>query len=78
MDRAQLRAWIDDALARHHRDTAERGETSSSVNVQEILDAVWGRLPLDVRRQTTRAQVQASLTITALRQGIALARNNAR
>ncbi|MDT4911191.1 MAG: hypothetical protein QOC66_319 [Pseudonocardiales bacterium] len=73
MDRAELRAWIEDALTRHDRDARERDETASNVTVDEILDAVWGRLPLDVRRQTTRAQVQASLTMITLRRGIAIA-----
>jgi hypothetical protein len=73
VDRAELRAWIDDALTRHDRDARERDEAASNVTVDEILDAVWGRLPLDVRRQTTRAQVQASLTMITLRRGIAIA-----
>lgn len=74
MSRAELRGWIEDALARHDRDVAERGEEVANVTVDEIVDAVWGRLPLDVRRATTRAQVQASLTVLTLRQGIALGR----
>jgi hypothetical protein len=74
MDRAELRGWIEDALARHDRDTRERGESVGNVTVDEIVDAVWGRLPLDVRRTATRAQVQASLTVLTLQRGIALAR----
>lgn len=74
MDRTQLRGWIEDALARHDRDTRERTEADASVTVEEIVDAVWGRLPLAVRRQTNRAQVQASLTILTLRHGIAMTR----
>jgi hypothetical protein len=71
MDRSELRAWIEDALTRHDRDVRERGETVTDVAVDEIVDAVWGRLPLEVRRQTSRAQVQASLTMLTLRHGIA-------
>lgn len=74
MDRAELRGWIEDALARHDRDTRERGESVGNVTVDEIVDAVWGRLPLEVRRTVTRAQVQASLTVLTLQRGIALAR----
>lgn len=76
MDRSQLRAWIEDALARHDRDAAERGEQVEAVTVDEIVDAVWGRLPLEVRREVTRAQVQASLTVLTLQRGIALARSD--
>jgi hypothetical protein len=74
MDRSELRAWIDDALTRHDRDVAERGETVGSVTVDEIVDAVWGRLPLEIRRRTSPAQVQASLTMLALHRGIAIRR----
>ena len=74
MDRSELRGWIEDALARHDRDSRERGESVVNVTVDEIVDAVWGRLPLEVRRSTTRAQVQASLTVLTLQRGIALAR----
>ena len=78
MDRAELRGWIEDALARHDRDGRERTEDpASNVTVDEIVDAVWGRLPLVVRRQTTRAQVQASLTMLTLRRGIAMNRREA-
>ena len=73
MDRPELRGWIEDALARHDRDARERDEAASKVTIEEILDAVWGRLPLDVRRRTTRAQVQASLTVITLRRGIMIA-----
>ena len=76
MDRSQLRGWIEDALARHDRDVAERDEEVTNVTVDEIVDAVWGRLPLDVRRTATRAQVQASLTVLTLQRGIALARKS--
>jgi hypothetical protein len=69
--RAELRAWVEDALSRHDRDARERDETIEGVTVSEIVDAVWGRLPLEVRRQTTRAQVQASLTMLTLRTGMA-------
>jgi hypothetical protein len=71
MDRGELRSWVEDALSRHDRDARERGETISDVRVQEIVDAVWGRLPLEVRRGTSRAAVQASLTMLTLRHGIA-------
>jgi hypothetical protein len=74
VDRAELRTWIEDALTRHDRDAAERDEEPAKVTVEEILDAVWGRLPLEIRRRTTRAEVQASLTMLTLRRGIALAR----
>jgi hypothetical protein len=75
MDRTELRGWIEDALARHDRDARERGESVANVTVDEIVDAVWGRLPLDVRRTASRAQVQASLTVLTLQRGIAFARN---
>jgi hypothetical protein len=74
MDRAELRSWVEDALSRHDRDVSERGESVESVTVPEIMDAVWGRLPLSVRRRTTHAQVQASLTMLTLRRGIAAQR----
>jgi hypothetical protein len=72
VDRRELRGWIEDALTRHDRDTRERDETVSDVTVDEIVDAVWGRLPLEVRRQVSRAQVQASLTMLTLRRGLAM------
>ena len=74
MDRIELRRWTEDALERHDRDARERGETIQDVTVPEIVDAVWGRIPLEVRRQSSRAQVQASLTMLTLRRGIVLAR----
>jgi hypothetical protein len=77
VDRTQLRAWIEDALARHDRDVRERTETVGEVTVDEIVDAIWGRLPLEVRRETNRAQVQASLTMLTLRHGIAMTRDPA-
>ncbi|MCW2646228.1 MAG: hypothetical protein JWP07_2337 [Pseudonocardiales bacterium] len=76
MNRSELRGWIEDALARHDRDSRERTETVESVTVEEIVDAVWGRLPLTIRRQTSRAQVQASLTMLTLRHGIAMTRDD--
>ncbi|MCL2780904.1 MAG: hypothetical protein FWD74_05345 [Actinomycetia bacterium] len=39
----------------------------------EIIDSVWGQLPVEVRRATTRAQVQASLTLLTVRSSIAQA-----
>jgi hypothetical protein len=42
----------------------------------EIVDAVWGRLPLAIRRRATRAEVQASVTMLTLRRGIAMMRND--
>jgi hypothetical protein len=75
MDRAELRTWIEDALARHDRDARERDEVVANVTAAEIVDAVWGRLPLAVRRQTTRAQVQASVTMLTLRRGLAMTRD---
>jgi hypothetical protein len=75
MDRSQLRGWIEDALHRHDRDVAERGEQVANVTVDEIVDAVWGRLPLDVRRAASRAQVQASLTVLTAQRGIAQRRD---
>jgi hypothetical protein len=75
VDRSELRGWIEDALTRHDRDTRERAEPPGSVTVEEVIDAVWGRLPLAIRRQTTRAQVQASLTMLTLRHGIAMTRD---
>jgi hypothetical protein len=76
MTRAELRAWIEDALARHDRDGRERTETISDVTAEEIVDAVWGRLPLEIRRRTTRSQVQASLIMLTVRHGIAVTREN--
>jgi hypothetical protein len=76
VDRSELRGWIEDALTRHDRDTRERAEPVASVAVDEIVDAVWGRLPVSIRRQTTRAQVQASLTMLTLRHGIAMTRDD--
>jgi len=76
VDRTELRRWIEDALARHERDSRERTENAANVTVEEIVDAVWGRLPLTVRRETTRAQVQASLTMLTLRHGIATIRHD--
>ena len=63
-------------MARHDRDVRERDESIANVTVDEIVDAVWGRLPLEVRRQVTRAQVQASLTVLTRRRGIAVARSD--
>ncbi|MGI8667293.1 MAG: hypothetical protein ACR2N4_14915 [Jatrophihabitans sp.] len=68
MEVVELRRWIEDALARHARDVQERGEPVAEVSAAEIVDAVWGRLPLEVRRQASRAQVQASLTMLSVRQ----------
>jgi hypothetical protein len=70
MDVVELRRWIEDALARHSRDAAERGEAASDLTTDEIVDAVWGRLPVSVRRAASRAQVQASLTMLTLRHRI--------
>jgi hypothetical protein len=74
VDRRQLRGWIEDALSRYERDAGERGEDVTSSTVVEIVDAIWGRLPVQVRRETTRADVQASLTMLTLRHGIAVNR----
>jgi hypothetical protein len=71
VERAELRRWVEDALARHDRDARERDESIENVTVAEIVDAVWGRLPLEIRRQTSRANVQASLTMLTLRSGLA-------
>jgi hypothetical protein len=71
MDRAELRVWIEDALNRHERDAHERGENLAGATVTEIVDAVWGRLPLHVRRITARSDVQASLTMLTLRHSVA-------
>jgi hypothetical protein len=76
VDRTELRNWIEDALSRHERDARERGEDIVNITVTEMVDAVWGRLPLQVRRATTRANVQASLTMLTLRHGIAMTRND--
>ncbi len=76
VNRTDLRRWIEDALARHDRDARERDETVADVTVDEIVDAVWGRLPLEIRRQTSRAQVQASLTMLTLRHGVARSRDD--
>jgi hypothetical protein len=67
MDVVELRGWIEDALSRHQRDARERDEQLAEVSTEEIVDAVWGRLPLAVRREVSRAQVQASLTMLTLR-----------
>lgn len=75
MDRSELRNWIEDALARHDRDARERDETVRTPTREEILDSVWGRLPVEVRRRTTRAQVEASLTLLTVRRAIAVTRD---
>lgn len=67
MDVAELRGWIEDALTRHQRDIRERDEEVAGASTEEIVDAVWGRLPLQVRRTVNRSQVQASLTMLTLR-----------
>ena len=67
MDVAELRRWIEDALTRHQRDVRERQEALAEPTTDEVVDAVWGRLPLAVRREVSRAQVQASLTMLTLR-----------
>jgi hypothetical protein len=77
VERAELRQWIEDALNRHERDVRERGEDAGHDTVSEIVDAVWGRLPLEIRRATTRSEVQASLTMLTLRHGIARTRTEA-
>jgi hypothetical protein len=77
VDRGELRGWIEDALSRHERDVRERGEDVTGSTVSEIVDAIWGRLPLEVRRATTRADVQASLTMLTVRRGIATTRTKA-
>ena len=74
MERAERRHCIEDALHRHKRDVRERGEDVGHDSVTEIVDAVWGRLPLEIRRSTTRSEVQASLTMLTLRHGIARTR----
>lgn len=76
MDRTELRGWIEDALSRHDRDVRERDEDVENITVTEIVDAIWGRLPLQVRRTTTRPDVQASLTMLTLRHGIAMTRKD--
>jgi hypothetical protein len=76
MDRTELRGWVEDALARHDRDVRERSESVENVTVPEIVDAVWGRLPLEIRRASSPAQVQASLTMITLRRGIAANRRD--
>ena len=75
MNRTELRGWIEDALARHDRDTRERDETALAPTVTEIVDAVWGRLPLQVRREVSRAQVQAGLTVLTAQRGAAVTRD---
>jgi hypothetical protein len=67
MDVAELRGWIEDALSRHQRDVGERDEEVAGASTEEVVDAVWGRLPLAVRRTVSRSQVQASLTMLTLR-----------
>ena len=76
MERSELRHWIEDALSRHERDVRERGEDVGHETVSEIVDAVWGRLPLEIRRATSRPEVQASLTMLTLRHGIARTRRD--
>lgn len=75
MDRGELRGWIEDAFARHDRDARERGETVSAPTRQEIVDSIWGRLPLEVRRLISRAQVEASVALLAARQAVAAGRD---
>jgi hypothetical protein len=76
VERTELRSWIEDALSRHERDVRERDEDVENVTAAEIVDAVWGRLPLEIRRATTRSEVQASLTMLTLRHGIAMNRKD--
>jgi hypothetical protein len=76
VNRAELRVWVEDALNRHERDVHERGEDLAGATVTEIVDAVWGRLPLHVRRIIARSDVQASLTMLTFRHGIARRRTD--
>jgi hypothetical protein len=78
MDRGELRGWIEDALARHDRDARERDEVNDPPTRAEILDSVWGRLPVDVRRRTSRAEAEASLMLLIVRRAIALRRDEPR
>lgn len=48
------RAWIDDAADRLQRDEGERDENDASVTSDELVDALWGRLPVAVRRSLKR------------------------
>ena len=73
---AELRSLFEDAMGGHDRDVRERDEVVANVTAAEIVDAVWGRLPLAVRRKATRAEVQASVTMLTLRRGIAMMRND--
>jgi hypothetical protein len=75
LNRTELRGWIEDALARHDRDVRERDESAAAPTVAEIVDAVWGRLPLQVRREVSRAQVQAGLTVLTAQRGAAGSRD---
>ena len=73
-----MRSWIEDALARYDRDVRERDEQPERVSVEEIVDSVWGRLPVEIRRRVSRSEVQASLTLLTLRHGIARTREQDR
>jgi hypothetical protein len=78
MDRSELRRWVEDAIARHDRDAQERDEPTDPPTRAEILDSVWGRLPVAVRRQTSRAEAEASLMLLIVRRAIALHRDDPR
>jgi hypothetical protein len=75
-DWAKLGSWVEAPFSPHDRDVRERDELVANVTAAEIVDAVWGRLPLAVRRKATRAEVQASVTMLTLRRGIAMMRND--
>lgn len=54
IDRSEMDAAFQDAADRLQRDEAERGETESAWTTIEIQDALWGRLPVAVRRRVSR------------------------
>jgi hypothetical protein len=54
IDRSEINAAFQDAADRLQRDEAERGEIESTWTTVEIQDALWGRLPVAVRRRVPR------------------------
>ncbi len=52
---------IQDAADRLQRDETERGETESTWTTDELQDALWGRLPVAVRRRVPRETADAAI-----------------
>ncbi len=58
---SDLDAAIRDAADRLQRDETERGEAESSWSTDELQDAVWGRLPVAVRRKVPRDSADVAI-----------------